>query len=76
MVQTTPCQLPLLCARTECVSAGRRGEACLGTSTCFYGSCREGLCGDPRPEGATCTTDPDCSTGACDKGLCVAVCKG
>jgi hypothetical protein len=75
MVEISPCRSPLLCARTTCISAGRKGEPCLNGTTCTYGACRDGICDDPRPDGATCKSDPDCRTGACEAGICVQVCR-
>lgn len=77
MVEATPCRQPLICARTQCISAGRKGEPCIGGAmgSCFYGSCLDGLCVDARPDGATCRQDTDCQSVACEKGICVQVCK-
>ena len=78
MVKLIPCRSPLICARTSCISAGRRGEACLGSATagtCFAGACIEGVCGDQRPDGATCRLDTDCRSATCERGICVQQCN-
>ena len=78
MVQALPCRSPLICARNVCVSAGRKGEACLGTGTagsCFAGSCLDGICTDQRPDGATCRQDTDCVSGACERSICIQECR-
>lgn len=77
MVQAIPCRSPLLCARTTCISAGRKGEACLGgpTGSCFAGACNDGVCGDLRPDGATCKQDTDCGSSACERGICIQACR-
>lgn len=77
MVEATPCRSPLICARTTCISAGRKGEACIGGAmgSCFQGACLDGVCVDPRPDGATCRQDTDCQSIACERGICVQACK-
>ena len=68
MVQAIPCRGPLICARSICISSGRKGEACLGSATmgsCFAGACIEGVCGDQRPDVATCKQDSDCDNSTC-----------
>ncbi len=78
MVRQIPCRSPLICARSTCISAGRKGEACLGsgtTASCFAGSCLDGICTDQRPDGATCRQDSDCLNAACERGICVQQCR-
>jgi hypothetical protein len=78
MVQAIGCRQPLICARSTCISAGRKGEACLGSATmgsCFAGSCLDGICQDQRPDGATCKADSDCVSAACERGICVQQCR-
>lgn len=77
MVEQTPCRSPLLCARTTCISVGRKGEACSGGAmgSCVQGACLDGICVDARPDGATCRLDSDCQSVACERGICVPTCK-